>query len=230
MGNEFEEIEEELKLAPVAPPVRKVAMIAPQSASTLQQDSPATPAMKVAVDPTKLMYRKRLAPEPVKQPPAFSPARDGVLPGILIAAGLALCVVAGRYQGDGQWFPIHAVIGPVALDILTGLALVIGAVFAASAMGGVAFHEPVPLIIYKLAAIALAPGAVGQIAGAYIGGYNGDIARVFVSLGCYIALFVLLFHLAMSDRVVCVTLIFIIRAAVTYLIFRFQGAKQGSAI
>src|SRR5439155_26333221 len=54
---------------------------------------------------------------------------------------------------------------------------IFAAVFAASAMGGVAFQEKVPVVIYKLCAVALAPGALGGLVGNYIGGINGNIVN-----------------------------------------------------
>ncbi len=99
-------------------------------------------------------------------------------------------------------------------------------------MGGVAFDEPVPIVIYKLCGIALAPAALGQLAMFYFGGVggveniNGGIAGTFVSLGCYFALFMLLFRLPLSDQFVCVMIIFIARVAVAYMIHRLGGVKN----
>lgn len=237
--------DEELKLAPEPPrPVRRppvaAAAAAPVAAehddpsggsTTAVAAPPARPTPKIQVDPTKLMGHKRLTREaPVDDSFKFSLVRDGVLPAILIVVGAVLSVTAGAYQGDQRWLGIEHVLGPVTLNVATGLGLVVAAVFAASAMGGICFREPFGLIIYKLCAIALAPGALGQLSQAYIGGFNGDMAAVFVALACYAALFCLLFKMSAADRVACVALIFIIRSGVAYLIFRLEGAKQGSDI
>jgi hypothetical protein len=166
-------------------------------------------------------------------PPPINPLRDYILPGILIAAGIPLAFAAERYQGgDLAWKPMSMVTNTVLMNIFAGLALVIGGVFAASAMGGVAFDEPVLQIIYKLCGVALAPAALGQLALLYFGGVdgaeniNGGIALTFVSLGCYFALFMLLFRLPMSDQFVCVMVIFIIRVGVAYLIHKLGGVKN----
>jgi len=34
-----------------------------------------------------------------------------VLPSILIAIGLTLCILDGAYKGDGSWLPLHTVGG-----------------------------------------------------------------------------------------------------------------------
>lgn len=177
-----------------------------------------------------LPRRKGLQREEKPSEPAVSPLRDFVLPGILIAAGVALCLLDGTYKGDEVWVSLHTAVGPVIVNMLVSLAFAIGAVFVASAMGGVAFHEPIPVIIYKLCAVALAPGALGSLATHWIGGINGDIAGVFLGITCYFLLFLILFRLAMTDRVVCVMLLFIIRTAVAYMMFKLQGIKNGNDI
>src|SRR5436305_592896 len=83
--------------------------------------------------------------------------------------------------------------------------------------------EPPPVVILKLCAVALAPGAVGSLADHWIGGFNGNMAGAFVAIGCYFALFLLLFRLPVSDQVVCVLILWIIRAGVAYLAFRLEG-------
>jgi hypothetical protein len=190
-----------------------------------------TVARKIVRSETAALPRRKGLQREEKPPePAVSPFRDFVLPGILIAAGVALCLLDGTYKGDESWVPLNTVVGPVIVNMLVSLAFAIGAVFAASAMGGVAFQEPIPVIIYKLCAVALAPGALGSLATHWIGGINGDIAGVFLGITCYFLLFLILFRIAMVDRVVCVMLLFIIRTAVAYMIFKLQGAKHGSEI
>ena len=210
----------------VAPPVMIEREEADGSVSTVDAGT----RKLIKSDVGALPYRKGLQRE--ERPAAFelSALRDYVLPAVLIAAGIAICLVDGMYQGDNTWKPMSAVASSVMINMIASVALAVGAVFAASAMGGVAFQEPVPIIIYKLCAVALAPGAVGALAMHWIGGINGDMAGTFVGLGCYFLLFMLLFRLSMSDQVVCVMLLFIIRTGVAYMIFRMQGAKQNSAI
>jgi hypothetical protein len=156
--------------------------------------------------------------------------RDWIFPAILIAAGIPLCFVDGRYQGDGAWQSFNQVAGPVVISMVVSLVFAIGGVFAASAMGGIAFDESVPKVIFKLCAVALLPAAIGGLTNNYIGGYNGNIASVFASLVCLFGLFMLLFRLPFSDQFVCVVLLFIVRTAVAYMAFRLEGAKAGSSI
>lgn len=210
----------------VAPPVIIEREEADGSVSTVGADT----RKLIKSDVGALPYRKGLQREERPAAPELSALRDYVLPAVLIAAGIAICLVDGMYQGDNTWKPMSAVAGSVMINMIASVALAVGAVFAASAMGGVAFQEPVPIIIYKLCAVALAPGAVGALAMHWIGGINGDMAGTFVGLGCYFLLFMLLFRLSLSDQVVCVMLLFIIRTGVAYMIFRMQGAKQNSAI
>jgi hypothetical protein len=184
-----------------------------------------------AQNPALLTAHKRLKREEKEPEPEASVVRDYVLPGILIALGVYLCFLDGQYKGtDGGWQPLDKVVGPVLLNMAASLAFAVGAVFAASAMGGVAFTEPVPIVIYKLCGVALVPGAIGSLALNYIGGINGSMAGTFLALACLFVLFMLLFRMSMEDRVVCVMLMFIIRAGVQYLAWRFQGIRQGSDI
>ncbi len=210
----------------IAPPVIIEREVADGSVSTVGAGT----RKLIKSDVGALPYRKGLQREERPAAPELSALRDHILPAILIAAGIAICLVDGMYQGDNTWKPMSAVAGSVMINMIASVALAVGAVFAASAMGGVAFQEPVPIIIYKLCAVALAPGAVGALAMHWIGGINGDMAGTFIGLGCYFLLFMLLFRLSMSDQVVCVMLLFIIRTGVAYMIFRMQGAKQYSAI
>jgi hypothetical protein len=184
-----------------------------------------------AQNPALLTAHKGLKRQEKEPEPQASVFRDYVLPGILIAIGIYLCLLDGQYKGtEGGWKPLDKVVGPVLLNMAASLAFAVGAVFAASAMGGVAFTEPVPVVIYKLCAVALAPGAIGTLALNYIGGINGSMVGVFLGLGCYFLLFMALFRMSMEDRVVCVMLMFIIKAAVQYMAWRLEGARQGSEI
>lgn len=191
-------------------------------------DSPVR--QKVRSETAAIPYRKGLQPEEKPAVPELSALRDYILPAILIIAGVAVCLIDGMYHGDNGWKPLNAVAGSVLISMIGSVALAVGAVFAASALGGIAFQEPLPIVIYKLCAAALAPGAIGSLALHWIGGINGDMAGVIISLGCYFLLFMLLFRLVFSDQVVCVMLLFIIRTGVAYMIFKMQGAKHGSEI
>jgi hypothetical protein len=195
-------------------------------------------ASRTVVQPpnSRMPFRKGLKREEPKEDPAqkISPFRDFVLPAIFIVAGIALCVLAGTYKGGGRWAPLSSVMGTVIIGMVASLGLAVGAVFAASAMGGVAFSEPIPLVIYKLCAVALIPGAAKALStvmiGDSIGEFNGNMAGVFIGLGCYFVIFFLLFRLPFQDQLVCVLLMLIIDSAVRYMIFRLEGAAAGSSI
>jgi hypothetical protein len=195
-------------------------------------------ASRTVVQPpnSRMPFRKGLKREEPKEDPAqkISTFRDFVLPAIFIVAGIALCIAAGTYKGGGHWAPLSSVLGTVIIGMVASLGLAVGAVFAASAMGGVAFSEPIPLVIYKLCAVALIPGAAKALStvmiGDAIGEFNGNMAGVFIGLGCYFVIFFLLFRLPFQDQLVCVLLMLIIDSAVRYMIFRLEGAAAGSSI
>jgi hypothetical protein len=224
------------KPAPVAEPVVPKVIVEREEAD----GSVSTVGTRTVVRSERAMIPRRKGlkrEEKPEGPPPTNVVRDWVLPGVLIVIGIPLAFAAERYQGaDMAWKPMSIVTNTVLLNIVAGLALVIGGVFAASAMGGVAFDEPIPQVIYKLCGIALAPAALGQLALLYFGGVdgaqniNGGIALTFVSLGCYFALFMLLFRLPLSDQFVCVMLIFIIRVAVAYVIHKLGGIKSGNSM
>jgi hypothetical protein len=106
----------------------------------------------------------------------------------------------------------------------------IGAVYLASAFGGVSFVDPVWQVILKLCAVAILPGPVGGLLQHFVGGINGDILCTFVTVGLYFGLFMLLFRMAIGEKAICVLAIWIVRVGVAYMAFRLQGAKMGSAI
>src|SRR5258706_4174899 len=181
----------------------------------------------VRTDTTTIPRRKGLQKEEKKPELRPSPIREYILPGILIAAGVWLCFLDGMYGGESGWKPLSMVMGSVSINIFASLAFAIGAVFAASALGGVAFQEKVPVVIYKLCAVALAPGAVGSLAMHYLGiGINANLANAFLALGLSFLLFLLLFRLPMSDQVICVMLLLIIRTGVAYMTEKMVAAKN----
>jgi hypothetical protein len=88
----------------------------------------------------------------------------------------------------------------------------------------------VPIVILKLCAVALIPAAVQSLSDHAIGGFNGNMAGVFIGLGAYFLLFLLVFRLPLQDQFICVMLMLIISTAVRYMMFRIEGAIQGSDI
>jgi hypothetical protein len=241
-GNEGQEQDPLLSPAPEAPRAKGTAFVPPPVVIEREEaDGTVTTiggASRTVVQPpnSRMPFRKPLKREEPKEDPAqkISTFRDFVLPAIFIVAGVALCGVAGTYKGAGRWAPLSSVMGTVVIGMVASLGLAVGAVFAASAMGGVAFSEPIPLVIYKLCAVALIPGAAKAIStimiGDAIGEFNGNMAGVFIGLGCYFVIFFLLFRLPFQDQLVCVLLMLIIDSAVRYMIFRLEGAAAGSSI
>jgi hypothetical protein len=97
-------------------------------------------------------------------------------------------------------------------------------------MAGVAFPDKVPITILKVCAVALAPGAIGGILDPIIGGINGNIVGSLASFALYFGLFALLFRLAAAEMVTCVMVIWIIRIAVLYAMYKFEGYRTGSEL
>ncbi len=120
-------------------------------------------------------YRKGLSNEPIEpsEPPS-SQLRDVIVPIVLIVAGLIATVVDGTHA-DGRVIPLSAAIGPVTLNVICGLALAVAAVFGASLLGGISFHEPPWQIILKVCSVALLPGPLGSMADHAVGGMDGNI-------------------------------------------------------
>jgi hypothetical protein len=231
----FEEALNEAAAAPASAPasVQRGATFVPPPVVIEREEEDGT-VKKVAevrgravrTDTTTIPRRKGLKKEEKKPELPPSVLREYILPGVFIVAGLFLCFLDGKYAGENGWKPLSQVTSAVTTNIVASLAFAIGAVFAASALGGVAFQEKVPVVIYKLCAVALAPGALGSLASNYIGGFNGHIANPFVAITFYLLLFLILFRLPMSDVVTCVMLLWIMRTGVAYLIFRLQEAKS----
>jgi hypothetical protein len=232
----FEEAFNEASVASAAPPsaVQRGVTFVPPPVLIEREEEDGT-VKKVAevrgravrTDTTTIPRRKGLQKEEKKPELPPSLVREYILPGILIAVGVWLCFVDGMYAGENGWKPLPSVMPSVMVNIVASLAFAVGAVFAASALGGVAFQEKVPVVIYKLCAVALAPGAVGSIAMHYLGvGINANMANAFLALALYFALFILLFRLPISDQVTCVMLILIIRTGVAYMTEKMVAAKS----
>jgi hypothetical protein len=185
--------------------------------------------------PSALASKSGAHPNPHDAPHA-SPWRDLAAPLVLILLGVVLCVCDAMYQGpDAPMTPVGQAIAAAAEQMGISAALVIAAAAIASMIGGVAFPDAPPTTALKMIAVSLAPGALASIAGHYIGdsaagGINGQICYSLLSVALFAALIWTLFRMHVSDTVICVALIWIIRTGMLYFLFRFQGAKTGSAI
>lgn len=177
----------------------------------------------------KGIYRRKGLTEEAKKEYTISPLRDYIAPPILIVLGIILCFMEAQHH-KGNNFTLAHVAPLVIPTIIANLALVVGGIFIASAIAGVAFPDKVPITIMKLCAVALAPGAVGGLLDVYIGGINGNIVGTFAAFGLYFGLFMLIFRLAAAEMVTCVMMIWIIRIAVLYAMYKFEGYRTGSEI
>jgi hypothetical protein len=233
---------DEPQLAPAAAPARArgtgttfvppaVVIEREEADGTVSTVSAAARPVVKAQNPL-LMHRKGLKPEPkveMKEPAAISALRDYVLPVIFLVGGVVLSLLDGAYQNDA-WQPITQNLTTVLTNMLAGVVIAVAAVFGASAMGGIAFTDSVPLVMLKLCAVALAPAAIGSLCGKFIGGFNGHMADPIIGLGCYFLFFIMVFRLTLQDQFVCVMMLWIIRVGVAYVVWRFQGYKSGSEI
>jgi hypothetical protein len=205
------------------------ATIAPPQEPVLGSPALATvkPGLAAAgvKDPLPLVYRRRgLSEEPkVERPP--SALQNYILPAAMIALGLCLSFVEGMGRDERV---LNA--GQVVITIICNLALVIGAIFLASAIAGVALDDPMHVTILKVCAIGLLPGAIAGIIGNQIGGINGDIVGPLVSVALLLGSFFLLFRMAVQDMVICVMLVWNIRSAVMYAMWRAEGIIGGHDI
>jgi hypothetical protein len=192
---------------------------------------PPTPVVKPGLaaagvkDPLPFVYRRKGLAEEPKEQIKPSPLRDWVLPAGLVPLGLWLSFVEGFGGNDGAMQ-----ISSILITIFCNIGLIIGAVFIASAIAGVALQDPIPITIFKLCAVALAPGAIGGIIGNSIGGLNGEIVAPLVSVVMLLGAFLLLFRMAIQDMVICVMLAWIIRSGVMYAMWRAEGIMSDSAI
>jgi len=178
--------------------------------------------------PPWVFRRKGLtAEEPVDIKP--SPLRDLYLPLLLIPLGMFLCFYAEMHRTDRVQSVAH--VAPVVIGgMMTSIALMLGGMFLAAAIGGVAFPDKVPITILKICAVALAPGAVAAILDPMIGGINGNIVGNLAAVGLYWGLFALLFRLPGQDTVICVMIVWIIRVAVAYGMYKLDEFRGNSWI
>ena len=211
---------------PVAPARAPKAAVAESAAP---EAAPVPSRLGPTIDP-RLIGRKPLQPEPVVEAKPLPFWRGVLLPEALLVLGFALSVLNVAYQGTSTVHSVGVSAAPAAFQMLTSIGLVFAAIYFASIMGGVSFHDPIWQVGLRLAAIALLPGAVGGLLQHWLGNPNGEILGSLINLGLIFALFWTLFHMANQERVVCVMLIFIIRVAVDYFTFRIQGIMNGESI
>jgi hypothetical protein len=146
---------------------------------------------------------------------------------LLIGVGLVLTMLVVMHYGK-EPVPFNHAIGVAAIQVVVNLGLMVAAIFVAAYTIEDAFLDPWWKIILKTCAIGLCPGPIGQIAGIQIGDINGDIARVFITLGLYIGLFLLLFRLNILHTLACVLVIWVIRTTVDYSLYKLEGLRKDS--
>ena len=206
--------------------------LAPAAVAQEEQSAPVRHQTAPAFDASRLVgLKKPLAPEPSEEIKPMPFALGVLAPIALIVVGVAVCFVDATYKGPGAPSPaLSQIMLPTVLQLVLAVGLGIGAVYLASAFGGVSFVDPVWQVILKLCAVAILPGPVGGLVQHFVGGINGDIFCTFTTVGLYFGLFMLLFRMAIGEKAICVLAIWIVRVGVAYMAFRLQGAKMGSAI
>ena len=177
----------------------------------------------------RMPTRKGLKPEE-PEPPRPQPVWQYlILPIVLVVVGVVLTPLGAAATPDG-WKSVGDVAVQSYVGLIAELGFVLTAMLAVSAMGGISFDEPLWRVALKLCAVATLPGPVGLIVQNSMGEVGGAILGNFTQLGLYFGLFVLLFRQALSDTVICVFAIFIIRVLVAYVMYRIQSARMGSSI
>ncbi len=203
---------------------------APSSVAASPAVAPAADASAIASSLGVALPGRRFQPVVEEEEKPESQLFNLILPIVAIAAGMVLSFVAKAYGADPH-SSASSLLPGVMIGVVANLALVVGAMFAVSAAGGIAFVDPPWRLILKLCACALAPGAVGQIIFYAMGGsesIGASIAGVFASLALYTALFKLFFKLDIQDTVICVMSVIIIKSFVEYGLYKFEGWRTDS--
>lgn len=147
----------------------------------------------------------------------------------LIALGVALTLlVVMRYGKDPV--PLDRAVVQAGIQIVVNLGLMVAAIFVATYTIEDAFLDPWWRIILKTCAIGLCPDPIGQIIGAQIGDINGDVAKVFITVTLYVGLFLVLFRINILHTAGCVLVIWVIRTAVDYSLYKLEGMRSDSWI
>ncbi len=186
-------------------------------------------AAPTADSPAPWVYRRKgLTQEaPVEAQP--SALRDLVLPSLLIPLGVFLCFYAEMHRKDTAQSLQH--VTPVVVSgMMISIGFMLGGMFLAAAIGGVAFADKPRVTVLKTCAVALVPGALAAIVDPMVGGINGNIVGNLAAVGLYWGLFALLFRLPGQDTVICVMIVWIIRVAVAYGMYKLEEFRSGSWI
>jgi hypothetical protein len=109
-----------------------------------------------------------------------------------------------------------------------GVALMLGGMFLAVQVMEVCFVGSLARTLYKLVAIAVAPGALYGIL-TFLGGPTyGSMIGTFASVAAFGLLFWLLMRLDAKDTGICVLVTWILITAANYVAFRADGLLRDS--
>ena len=205
--------------------VAAVGLAAPPGSA----DAPHAAALAVNLPP----QRKRLQPEPRPDPVELdqrSTTRDWVVPTMLIVLGIALRFIEVTAASESPIRSAGPALATVITKLVLGVSLMLGGMFFAVQLLEVCFVGALPRIVYKLVAIAVAPGALYGLLTHVGGPMYGSLLGTFASVLAFGLLFWLLMRLDLKDASVCTLVTWILITAANYAAYRAEGMIRDSWI
>jgi len=179
------------------------------------------------VEPDEQAIKAQRLMESLAEP---DPVRELVIPIILIGIGLVLSYCELMYATRRPLgSPAEAMV-TVFLKAVLSMGLSVGGIFLATTVFDVCIVGSFQRAILRICAIGIAPSALYGILCYMAGDLNGSLVGVFASVLAYGLLYYFLLRLDLKDTSICVLVTWILITAINYGVYRFQGAKQGSAI
>jgi hypothetical protein len=191
-------------------------------------EDPAAVMARLGRSPAELRRSTPLCGDPdaaADDDDAFRPStlRDFIIPALLIAAGVALRFAEALHGTDQPAANLAAAVPGVLMRIGLSVALMLGGMFLAVQVMEVCFIGPLGRTVFKLLAIAVAPGAVYGLLSHTIGDVAGSTAGTFASVAIYGVLFLALMRLDLKDVSICVIVTWILVTAANYAAYRAEG-------
>ena len=161
--------------------------------------------------------KRRLADEKVDRSEVFfNPVKDIYIPGGLIVAGTVLSYLALVYN-HGIRNPGVAMLA-VGVMTLVNVILTIPGILVTIKLFDLGIGPIGPGIV-KLAACAIAPGAIGELLGMVFGnGAIGGYIGWFISFGLEVLIFMKLLDMDFFETIVCSTIIWVIQTWIGYAV------------
>ena len=201
--------------APDAPPQEEP----PDAPKAKQHESEGPPEPK--------SIKERLADRDDEvQPSTFI---DVYLPLILLGLGFVVAVVKQIHFGDGDPLSLAAACILVAVGIAITVPLLLLGLYVAAWILDVSYG-PLGIGLLKLTAIAVGPDAIGDIAGAAIGGVGGMFIGFFVAIAAYWALIAKLFDLDAMEAIETIILLWVVQLIAGFVAFLLVLSLFASAM